>query len=126
MDKIIKTKVTLIKLIEEGFFEKYEPVEVEYDTDKKEIVEIPKGYVLESWTQQNPSQRWYTPKYDFDKKMWIESLSEEEIEEYNKPVEEEKEVKNEEIKKQLLDLQNYIISKEYVNLINVGGKSNAL
>ncbi|CAM2828033.1 hypothetical protein [Hathewaya histolytica] len=123
---IIKQEVRLYKLDENGFFEDYERMELDFDTETTKIINIPQGYVEYSWMHQNPEQRWFTPKYDFELGRWVESLTNEEIEEYNKPVEKEKEVKNEEIKKQLLDLQNYIISKEYVNLINVGGKSNAL
>ena len=107
-------KTTLYKLDKEGFFIDYEDVEVEFNPETKEITNIPKGYAIESWMQQNPKQRWFKPKFIHGR--WVESLTEEEIQEHDSKLE-SKSKEETDLEKQILELQNIIVEEKYNNLM---------
>lgn len=89
----MKINKMLYKLDQQGFFLDYEDVEVEFNPETKDITNIPEGYAPFGWAQQSPKQRWFRPKFIDGK--WVESLTQEEIQEHDKKLEIESKSKEE-------------------------------
>lgn len=110
-------KAQVIKVDEEGYFDSYEYIELPDLGPSVANEALVNGYITFSWVAQEPKRRWFVPKWDFKLNKWVESKTEEEIKSYDKEIIKESKSKEEELEKQILDLQNLIIEEKYNNLI---------